>query len=440
MNALRSLPSTGFMGGLALASPYVADILPWAIAGLLFVPWAIMVLVTRNFESPLRVSPVLWIGVFLLTAHLLALLLTETPFVSSVLKESAIAAAVLCVGILTQRDIRVADGFFSVLIGLGIGTAVLGLVKLGLQDRGYLLWFVIQACPDQYPQGSNLCTDYNLLGMLWLVTSLGLVGWRLRSNRFVPLILLSITLAAGLAVGSRRFLTLVLLVPVFWIAMTFKLRSWGGVRREFVLVILVAAASWILNLTISDPHGYERFRFGAEPMTILGGPDVENPDELTANMKNANRAGAGVIAGTILDGGLDSRLGRWQLGLNSFLESPVVGRGFTYHQTYAVATPIGLAKDYPHLPILSEGLIGGFGLILLTLIMYAILTREAIVAPKWLQETGLPIALFAVTAVTAISGDTIFSLPHWIATAVALTISGQLAQPYVQPKANSSHS
>lgn len=99
-----------------------------------------------------------------------------------------------------------------------------------------------------------------------------------------------------------------------------------------------------------------------------------------------------------------------------------MGHGFGYHEPFATKIGDEKYRGYPHLPLLSEALIGGLPLLLEAFWLYALLVGKMLKGSASLQMSGIPACFFVVTAVTSISGDTIFSIPQWLSVALVLSL------------------
>jgi len=382
----------GFLGGLAMATPFYAEFFSWRWVVLLVVPLFVLLLVRRENvkKPPLAILPM----VLLLLLHVVALGFSHTPFAKQVVKDLVIASFLLFVYVLADEDMLA--GFFSVLIPLALVTALLGLLKAGLLDRGYMLGFILDGC-DRYPAGSALCVNYNNLGLLWLVAALGCM-----KTRFWWLI--PIFVAAGALSSSRRFIILVVFLPVVWIT----LRGYLSIIRIVPVVLL---SIFIVN-SISDPESFEKFRFGDEPFTVfrlenfIGDSQNQNQNQNQKQNQTINRSTPEAMLGTMLDGsgGTASRLDLWRLGISMV---SLVPQGWRYHQIFSCEFSGCKYFDYPHFSIFSEWIIGG--------VFFALVAIAFFVWPFWLilkTRRLFPIALFFLAMpYVLISGDTVFSLP-----------------------------
>lgn len=368
----------------------------------------------------------------LLVLHTIALLFTDTAFFNQVVKDLIVASFLLAIYLLASED--TSSGFFFSLLPLALVTAVLGLIKAALLDRGYLIGFIIEGC-SYSPAGSALCVNYNNLGLLWLVAALGCL-----KTRFWWGVLFLV--AAGVLSSSRRFIILVGLIPFVWIL----IQGWSAVVKSVIVAMLAAALVYV----VSDPVSFEKYRFGGEPYQVLSFNDLfkKRADEPSAEVivdslpgvdlgpiasdnqsvsgvddpqggieagrldsKVAiSRSTPGAMLSTLADGaaGTGSRLGFWKLGLSMLSWLP---QGWAYHEVYSCSFSPCSEFNYPHMPVIAEWIIGGVVFGLVAIAFYA--------WPFWLvwrRKAVLPIALFMVAMpYSLISGDTVFSLPTCLA-------------------------
>lgn len=372
-----------FLAGVAMAAPFYADFFSWRWVALLAAPLFVVLLMRRERlkRPPLEILPF----VVLLALHVIALVFSHTVFSGQVVKDLVIASFLLAVFVIAGKDML--SGFFSALIPLALGTALLGLLKAGLLDRGYLIGFILDGC-SAYPAGSALCVNYNNLGFLWLVAALGCI--RTRFWWCIPFLL-----AAGALSSSRRFILLMGFVPVIWILIQ-------G-RPALIRLLGVVIATGFLLFFIPDASSFENFRHGATPYKVLefnGEVSREN------NEARINRSGPAVMLGTMADGtlGTSTRLDFWRLGASMVSWAP---QGWRYHEVFSCTFSPCTDFHYPHMPVISEWLIGGALFALVGIAFYAwpfwLLLRERHLLPVVLFVLAMPYAL--------ISGDTVFSLP-----------------------------
>lgn len=387
----------GWLGGLAMSAPFYAEFFSWYWVAALALPIILLALIRRErMRAPhLAILP----AIILLVAHAVALLYSHTPFAPQVFKDLVIASFLLFVYLLADEDLQA--GFFAALIPLAIFTAVFGLVKAALLDRGYLFGFMLESCA-YYPAGSAMCVNYNNLGMMWLVAALGCM-----KTRFwwaIPLLV-----AAGALSSSRRFIVLLAVLPFAWI--------WIEGRSVLFKVALVTLLSAGLIWVVSDPTSFERYRYGAEPYTLLALKDAVDevvgghplPLVNDASVK-INRSTPEAMLSTMADGtaGTASRAAFWQLGFSMLSWLP---QGWSYHKVFSCAFSPCTAFNYPHMSVLTEWIIGGVLLGLVAIAFY--------IMPFWQLlrvRQARPIILFLISLpYSLISGDTVFSLPICLA-------------------------
>ncbi|MEN5238969.1 MULTISPECIES: hypothetical protein [Pseudomonas] len=378
----------GFLGGVAMAAPFYAEFFSWRWAALLTVPLFLLIVLSlirgeKVKKPPLAILPM----VLLLMLHAVALVFSHTMFAGQVVKDLLIASFLLFIYVLADEDTL--SGFFSALIPLALVSALIGLVKAALLDRGYLLGFMLESCAS-YPAGSALCINYNNLGLFWLAAALGCIKMRLWWA-------LPFLIAAGALSSSRRFIVLMVFLPIIWVMVQ-------G-RSAVVKSVIVAIFSALLIYAVSDPVSFARFQHGDLPYTVLSIGDA-----VSLNGVSINRSTPGVMLSTMGDGtgGTGSRIKFWSLGLSMVSWLP---QGWGYHQVFSCTFSPCDMFHYPHMPVISEWVIGG--------VVFALVALAFYIWPFWLvlrQRQTVPIALFLIALpYSLISGDTVFSLPICLA-------------------------
>lgn len=411
--------------GVALATPFLAKTSGWSLAFPFLLPWLLLTVIVRPRINVSLVG-VLFLG--LIAWHSLAQFIAPSEFASSTHRDSIKALILIAIASTVQERDRVIAGFSIFVLTTGLATALIGLLKLFLQDRGFLLAPILNWCPGQYPQGSNLCGDYNLLGLTWLCALAVLVADRLRSSKVISLVLMVPLIAAGLAVGSRRFLLLLPLLMILLPMLVWHLRSFSQAVLEGVKIAAVFGVSWVALSLIAAPEEFEKFRFGDQPYSVLldfeatkNGSSAETGDPAgSLSVRSPNRAYPDVIMGTIDEGSLNSRIDRWRFGLATFAATPFLGNGFSYHEAFSERFVQGRFLDYPHLPLLSQALIGGLPLLLIGLAAYVVLSLSALSAMWTGQAVGVGIMFVLASAVAMISGDTMLSIVTWVTVSPTL--------------------
>lgn len=378
----------GFLGGVAMATPFYAEFFSWRWTVLLAAPLFVLLLMRRaNMKKPsLAILPM----VLLLLLHVVALIFSHTMFVGQVVKDLIIASFLLFVYVLADEDMLA--GFFSTLMPLALVTALLGLVKALLLDRGYLIGFIIDGC-SYYPAGSALCVNYNNLGFLWLVAALGCI--KTRFWWIIPFLI-----AAGALSSSRRFIVLMVFIPFIWI----MIQGRSAILKSVIVTLLSA----LLIYAISDPVSFERFRYGGEAYTVLSIGNINGLNGL--NGLNINRSTPEAMLSTMGDGagGGGSRMKFWSLGLSMVSWLP---QGWVYHKVFSCEFSLCTDFHYPHMSVITEWIIGGVFFSLVAVAFYVwpfwCILRERQIVPTVLFLFALPYSL--------ISGDTVFSLPICLA-------------------------
>ena len=380
-----------------LSYPFYADYLSWWF---LLPPTLILfVQVFKNirieYDKFLYTCPLIIIIFF----HLLALVFSNTPFAYQVLKDCLISGILICAFLFAEKNLIRYFSFF--VIPIALVTAILGLGKVYLLENGYLFGPLLENC-STYPIGSALCVNYNNAGMLWLVASI-LCAQR---NNWV---ILPIIIVAGVLSGSRRFLLLMPLVPVVWILVA----CWSQ-KLKFTFCVL---ATIILYSVIVNPALTERVRTGALPYKVLFSETREiDFDQINERI---NPTYTTVVLGTMTDGtfGTSSRLNLWKYGYSMVGFLP---QGWMYHSKFSCKFSACNEFHYPHLPILSEWIIGGiFGAIVSLWLYLSSFYRS------YLADSPINLCLFlAVLPYTLISGDTILSLPTCLAVMMLSSMGG----------------
>ncbi len=242
----------------------------------------------------------------------------------------------------------------------------------------------------------------------------------------VPLI------SAGLAIGSRRFLLLLPLLIVILPVLVWHFRSFSQAVLEGVGIAVVFGVSWVTLSLIAAPEEFEKFRFGEESFTVIFDFWEAQSGAMLQGVYLPNRAYPDVILGTIDQNSLDSRIERWKFGIEQFRSAPFWGGGFNYQELFSERFVKGTFLDYPHLPLMSEALIGGVPLFLLGLAIYVLLSLGAARSIWSGEAVGLGLMYIGASGVAIISGDTMLSISIWVTvslTLAAVTRRGRSSDP-----------
>jgi hypothetical protein len=481
-----------YLSGMAMATPFAAATLPYP---LLFISLVISIPLVINvakfgvhFPMARGVPAIIWVVLVIGLFHCYGLWIGPTPFGGRVLLDIAVVALVIGVFLVGQGrendNTDLLKGFFTALIPFALTVSVFGLIKAALLERGYLLDFLLQIYPNQYPQGSSLRADYNLFSLSMLIACLGVVTklfstFSSRRKFFLQLFAISILYSTGLLAGSRRFLIISILVPLFWVIeglMVFKkqqilkkvflpmacvvctvtLQIWLINSASIIQKYQILFHSKLLNESIKEDAANTNTKSSPSP-TYLSESSNSSKDEIqtkykidsifykfeaiqkknlqsAAIIKNINAPSSTGIASdsfrvSIADPlsilatlrfedmfGFSSRVERWNVGSDLLFENGwLLGTGFSYHKVFSCRFFDCASFDYPHFPLMSEWLIGGIlgeiaAIIFLIMVFWSIWQSGR---KGW--KSGSTVLILAVMPYSMLSGDTLFSIPQFIA-------------------------
>lgn len=452
-------PSRGFLAGLALATPFVASPLPAPIASLLVVPLLLDLFIRGIRLRPLlKPAPiVIVIGCFAVL-HLGALAIGSTPFARDVIKNLVWSGGAVGIVLLASAEIdhreQIISGFLAIMALTAIPIAIAGLVKYWLQLHGILFGSMINSCFGRYPQGTTFCGDYNLFALYLGVAAIA-VSWFLlhRKNGKLATIILSIGLAivftADVYAGSRRFIALAVIIGAYWgvhaifspyrvfrsaviplifgIALTF----YFGLPRDKIadedtVTVAQIVAGW-LNLP-KQPSPIELLETKMPPIGTYGPASTD--EKGGRRVLSARDVSPRALATTFEDNyGFGSRVDKLKLGWEMVKENGyLLGRGFSYHEIFSCKFVECKFIDYPHSPVLSAWI--GFGVIglLLAIAFYVVTAINIWISGKYGLLSGTTMVVLATLPYSAISGDTILSLPHIIGAAMMASVSADFVR------------
>lgn len=483
MSSLNSLP---LASGARLGSKPGWDSALWAggvMAMVFLVPALTLVLALpllagvllsrRGAGVWLGAPPLVWAVVAVIALHLIGLILGQTPYQRAILLEIGVVVAILAL-FMTSRDGpvgsgRFVDGFFAVLVPLIALISIVALVKAALLERGVLLSFVPGPI-ELYPGGSSLRSDYNVFGLSLLAGALGLLRMlseraRWKGSLALPTIALALVLAALSMTGSRRTLILATMIPAYWAILALFVERGKGITVRTGLALLAATlgAAWLFAaVTATDkaktyvvwPAPASRLAKQAErPVASLPMPGVPGTGDLETGggglappmSAPGQRIDPAVAEAMEAQGretdlallqsmgrenayGFATRTGRWQYGWQRISEQgwwkPA---GFSYHREFSCRFVKCEHIDYPHLPLLSEWMIGGgAGLAAaLACLLFALWAAWQAGWNGW-RSGATPVLLVSLPSVL-ISGDTLLSTPQFLVAALLVYCS--LARP-----------
>lgn len=448
--ALKDQRNCAFLVGVALAAPFVAAILPtsWRrLSFLLLLPFVLHLMMSSSRIRRLHVPKIVWIALALLLLHMIGLFLGETPYWRSVLKESIVGLTYMVFFLLgmnsEQRPYAIIHGFLAVLIFVSVPLSAVALFKAALLERGIMLEFLIY--PDRllYPAGSSLQGDYNLFGLTLLVAAFALVALMVRENRSRRVVAficfaLAVVYTACLLAGSRRVLLLSAFVPVLWVVLRLTDFKRGRLLHDLVVPVCATATCvtvlfWVVSS--KDQSGIPQPTTPRSFASLFSGGTKEAPAPQTEQASPAgglaNRpnievmdANPALLLGTIehkKSYGLDTRIERWKFATSLIADRGwFLGGGFAYHTQFSCRFVECAFVDYPHLPILSEWIVGGVLGALLATAMYALLLRAMWQAGSGGWRSGATAVGLSVIPFSMISGDTVFSMPQFLIACLLL--------------------
>lgn len=456
-------PSRGFLAGLALATPFVASPLPAPIASLLVAPLLLDLLVRGIRLRPLlRPAPIVIIIGCFAALHLGALAIGSTPFPYDVLKNLVWSGGAVGIVLLASAEIdrpeQIIPGFLGIMALTAIPIAIAGLVKYWLQLHGILFGSMINSCYGRYPQGTTFCGDYNLFALYLGVAAIA-VSWLLlhRSNGKCATVILSVGLAivftADVYAGSRRFIALAAIIGTYW-GVHAIFSPYRVFRAAMIPLIIGTALTFYFGLPrdkIADEEAVTVAQIFAD---LLNLPKQPSPVELlrmkalldgTAGPASIDENGnprllaardvSPLAMATTFNNsfGFESRVDKLRLGWELVKENGYfLGRGFSYHKIFSCKFVECRFIDYPHAPILSAWI--GFGVLglLLAIAFYAVTAINIWTSGKYGLSSGTTMVVLATLPYSAISGDTILSLPHIIGAAMMASVSAGIIRYRIQ--------
>lgn len=302
-------------------------------------------------------------------------------------------------------------GFWWALLPLSVISALLGVVKVALQSRGYIIGqldFFYQMAGVGYPYGSSLITDYNIYASSLMVA---MVGFILKINRsgfkvgFWNIVAVAIILLNIYMCGSRRtyaiFIVLYALVLFLFIMRKNKKSVLGFLAVSFLIFLLI----YILSDHLISPAAVGRYTVISPMCSSSGSMGGEvftyRPQDLISSVSSDQSFG------------LSSRLIRWKFALN-LLENGdwLFGDGFSYQYKYSCEFSGCAAVDYPHNIFLSEWLLAGLLGVLAMAFIFCMILFELLRRGERFISSGVFLILFIVLPGAFISGDGVFSVPQ----------------------------
>jgi hypothetical protein len=438
MNRLSSRWCNGSLGA-TLALPFLANITPNSfLLALLIIPLVFALLAVRErpnvislFISSFSKPGVILIWLLILS-QLVGMLQSENPWQYSLLKDFAAALAVGALAsysayqIRSEQSVRAVEfGFLAAIIFFGIALSFVGLFKFYLLQHGVAIDIIRSG--DRYPWGSSLKTDYNFFSLTILIAVIGLIDRYFKAKQGISATLLSVSIGiimtGGIYAGSRRFWLLAPLIILFsltsvWLrSQNRKATVIDSIKLSLVVVPVVLVTATFLEST--------------SPMEADVGPLVfERSDEetLDSSVRFASDANLLARAGTLVSPakrfGIGSRSDRWKYAFELIdVRTLLIGMGFDYRDLYSCRFLDCRSIDYPHSPLLSALLYGGFisaGLSILFVVWLAHTAARLIFSRD--RNSIVGVVVLAVVPFHLVSGDTFFSLPGLMTTAILASV------------------
>ena len=350
----------------------------------------------------------------LIFVNMYALVAGETTYIRQVFFEIATALMLLTVFFAPRAEAnatKLFTGFLIAIVPFAAVTAAIGVFKSYLLNNGFVLDLFLDSCGTFYPQGSALCGDYNLYGLLLIVALIG-VGAKAslpttnKSNALIAT-LITLLMVAGLFAGSRRFLVLFPFIGLFLMLLFRK----DGIWKVIVLSVVPTVTSAVLYLgtwqSRPPPPPYGIFTIHNFVNSISW--RNQKIRQVQTRMVDPISMGSTFDDGAL---GAGSRIQRWRLGWDLLKNKWLTGVGFEYHKVFSCRFSSCLSIDYPHFTIISSWLAGGITGLAIAIFFYAGVLREIILSVR--LKTNFAASGIAVAALpySLFSGDTILSLPH----------------------------
>lgn len=397
---------TNFGGGFVLMSPFLSDFISWYILLPINIIIAIQILITNKFKIHLGIEAVPFLA--LIVIHSFFVLSTSSPFHEIIKKEILIAGFFLFFYVLSSKSYE--DGFIKILISFCVLISTFSILKFILLLNGIGFSFLFASCGLLYPEGTQLCINPIIFTYLLLLG----VFFSLMTKKYylVPLLLVS-----GFFTESRRFLILIPLIILFF---TFFYKHKIPLRWVACYATLVATIIFFQERT--------SIFLIEEQINIF---DVKKSDKYLTIVDSTSNISSLIYTLFTSQVGFDSRLPKIFLGLELLDSAPM---GFEYHHHFLFQEHNNIVYDYPHLPLLSEYLIGGGVLLFISIIF--ILTPIFILFLR--KEWAYLFLMIVSFAYFQISGDNLLSVPNLITIMVFMMLKAREVKNSETKSANNS--
>lgn len=436
--SFKSPDARGFLAGIALSFPLVAHSLPSSYKALdyvVFLPLTLHLLASGIRLTKIKFqSPLIAIILLVMALNTVGLATSDSAYAAQTLKD-IIRTIILFGFFIVSLDAdykpeKMTDGFFFSAIALSAVSTPLGMAKMFLYERGILIKYFLVNCAERYPQGAALCGDYNMFGLSILVGIIGILYFFLRSKQkpihtIILLLLLTAFMTTGLYAGSKRFLLLFLVLPIFII-----IGVWKNLKQKWILFVVllpfIVSTHFFLNESFKSSQKNKDFVV----VDSIFDANIQRPKNMTAlSLSELQKIGTpravdpNAMASTFSEEqafGFTSRVQHWIFALSLLKDNYLTGMGFDYHLLYSCEFTDCLFIDYPHLTILSGGLISGLlgGLVVTLFYVFLLFQVYKLGIEGW--RTGITPLSLLIMPYSLLSGDTILSVPQTISIALIL--------------------
>lgn len=397
--------------------------------------WLVLILVIvqaawlrlKHSVSPsLFASPTGWTLTLVTATVAYGLFKTSGPASLEVWKDMARGIAFLiALGLLSQLEAvhgkaakpLVIEKFSNYLVAVAFVCGIAGYFKHIALLAGYCTDLIAPNCPQKYPWGTSLVGDYNFFALTLLFGALAtLHKWATAENFRHSLgwsAVLGVILFSGTHAGSRRFWIIAPIAIATGIALIWlRHRQSVAFGRLFPRLVLGIACSWAILQT---------------GVWILTMPDPPSTGLMESRVHS--------LADHAESYGLSARLERWRYALSLIdLRTFFEGAGFSYRSALGCHFIDCTVEDYPHLPLLSALLYGGIGAALATLACIAVASLKAWRALNQDSRPDLGISMIVCLIFISISGDTLLSVPAFLATLLTLSFTSRTVEA-IEPSA-----
>jgi hypothetical protein len=213
-----------------------------------------------------------------------------------------------------------------------------------------------------------------------------------------------------------------MLIPILWVTLCVRVVPLRNFFRDVLLPIAgMACIVGLIFFIVRNPVPVKN-----ATVVYYNKPSMEIVD---FKIRKTDPDTLVKVMGTVQENyiyGFDTRIPKWRLGLDLLSDGNWIrGIGFDYHTAFSCRFVDCQYMDYPHFPIMSEVLIGGFGGGLVSIAVYGMFFLSIWRSGRKGLLSGSSVIALAVFPYSILSGDTIFSVPQFII--ICLLVESQLA-------------